>query len=376
MNMLPLFEERPPGGFDREGLAAKLAELAAENILIGTSSWKYEGWLGQIYSESRYVVRGKFSKKRFEQTALAEYAETFPIVCGDFAFYQFPAPEFWNTLFATAPPSFKFAFKVPEEITCKTFPTHPRYGPRAGERNDTFLHAALFEEAFLAPLEPYRERIPLLIFEFGAFSRRGYAEPAQFFEDLDAFLSALPTTWHYAVEIRNEDYLRHGYFEALRRNSVAHVFNAWARMPPIHRQVEIAEAFTADFTVVRGLLRVGRAYEKAVEQFAPYDRIQDPNPPFRETVKGIINHAKKRKQAAYLFINNRLEGNAPVTIQSIVSLTSMTRDHVCDREVDEKTAPAKCDYAGDTYYFHSEECKKRFESDPEAFVSRAETSQT
>lgn len=52
----------------------------------------------------------------------------------------------------------------------------------------------------------------------------------------------------------------------------------------------------------------------------------------------------------------------------------MTRDQVCGREVDEKTAPAKCDYAGDTYYFHDEACKVRFESDPEAFVSRTEAS--
>ena len=54
----------------------------------------------------------------------------------------------------------------------------------------------------------------------------------------------------------------------------------------------------------------------------------------------------------------------------------MTRDQVCGVEVDEKTAPAKTEYAGDTYYFHSEECRKRFESDPESFVSRTDASQS
>ncbi len=54
----------------------------------------------------------------------------------------------------------------------------------------------------------------------------------------------------------------------------------------------------------------------------------------------------------------------------------MTRDQVCGAEVDEKTAPAKAVYAGDTYYFHSEECKKRFESDPESCVSRTDASQS
>ncbi len=52
----------------------------------------------------------------------------------------------------------------------------------------------------------------------------------------------------------------------------------------------------------------------------------------------------------------------------------MTRDHVCDKEVDESTAPAKSEYRGDTYFFHSEECKKKFDADPESYVSRDESS--
>ena len=70
--------------------------LAAQKIYIGGSSWKYEGWLGQIYSRERYLSRGRFSKKVFEAECLREYAETFPMVCGDFAFYQFPTEEFWR----------------------------------------------------------------------------------------------------------------------------------------------------------------------------------------------------------------------------------------------------------------------------------------
>jgi uncharacterized protein YecE (DUF72 family) len=28
----------------------KTAELAAQGVFIGTSSWKYEGWLNQLYT--------------------------------------------------------------------------------------------------------------------------------------------------------------------------------------------------------------------------------------------------------------------------------------------------------------------------------------
>ena len=122
------------------------------------------------------MTRGKFSQKRFEAECLAEFAETFPIVCGDFSFYQFPSPEYWKKLFASAPPGLQFVLKVPEEVTVEVFPKHARYGPRAGLVNESYLNADAVAALFLEPLEPYRARIPALIFEFGA---RG-ASPREF----------------------------------------------------------------------------------------------------------------------------------------------------------------------------------------------------
>ena len=98
---LSLFDSPP--SFDKETLARRLRELAERRIFIGTSSWKYDGWIGQIYTRERYLSRGRFSQKHFEAECLAEFAETFPIVCGDFSFYQFPTPEFCKKLFTTAP---------------------------------------------------------------------------------------------------------------------------------------------------------------------------------------------------------------------------------------------------------------------------------
>ena len=108
MSLFPEFEDdRPP---QAARLAPKLRVLANEGIYFGTSSWKYEGWLGSIYSEERYRTRGKHSRKRFEETCLTEYAATFPTGCGDFAFYQFPTPDYWERLFRSTPPSFLFGF--------------------------------------------------------------------------------------------------------------------------------------------------------------------------------------------------------------------------------------------------------------------------
>ena len=236
---LPLFD--PPPGFDRAALAGRLRDLAVENIWIGTSSWKYQGWFDQIYTRERYLARGKLSKKRFEAECLAEYAETFPIVCGDFSFYQFPAPDYWQRLFASAPAGLRFALKVPEEVTAEVFPNHARYGPRAGTRNESFLNADALAALFLEPLTPYRARIAALIFEFGARAT-GLRE---FVGQLAPFLDALPPAFRYAVEVRNPPYLNALYFDCLREHNVAHVFNAWTRMPPLGEQM--AETFPRDY---------------------------------------------------------------------------------------------------------------------------------
>jgi hypothetical protein len=128
----------------RHKLAAKLKDLAEAGLFLGGSSWKYEGWIGTIYSVEKYRVNERFSKGRFEQECLAEYAETFQIVCGDFAFYQFPTAAFWQKLFRQVPSPFLFAFKAPEEITAPSFPKIARYGSRGGALNPGFLNADFF----------------------------------------------------------------------------------------------------------------------------------------------------------------------------------------------------------------------------------------
>jgi len=313
--VLPLFDDA--SSFDRDRLHAKLEELSRQRVFIGTSSWKYEGWFGQIYTRDRYNVHGRFSQKRFEQECLAEYAETFPIVCGDFSFYQFPSAAYWKKLFSSAPGGLKYALKVPEEITVKAFPRHARYGPRAGENNASFLDAVVFQAMFLDLLRPWREQIAVLILEFGSFSKYIYRDVSEFVAELDPFLASLPRDFHYGVEVRNEEFLAPEYFACLRHHGVAHVLNAWTRMPELPEQIAMPEVFTTDFTVVRALLRRGRPYEQAVAQFSPYKAVQDANPGARQAIRAVIHRARERNEPSYIFVNNRLEGNAPQTIEGI-----------------------------------------------------------
>src|SRR4051794_4373947 len=137
--------------FDRDKLKADAARLAQAGVYLGTSSWKYPGWRGQLYTDDRYIWRGNFSESRFERNCLAEYAEVFKSVCVDAAYYKFPDRRFLDSLFPQVPQDFLFAFKVTDAITIKNFPNMPRHGAFAGKPNPHFLDAEQFDACFLEP---------------------------------------------------------------------------------------------------------------------------------------------------------------------------------------------------------------------------------
>lgn len=296
-------------------LAARVRGLAERGIYLGTSSWKYPGWLGAFYNPLRYQTRGKHSKKKFNDASLAEYVEFMPTVCGDFAFYQFPSESAWRRLFEIVPGHFRMSLKIPEEITAFRYPEFPRYGRRAGLRNDHFMDAEMLQKLLLSRLEPYRDRLGVLVFQFGTIREPPFNEPKAFAERLASMLADLPTErFLFAVEVRNPDFLCAEYAESLRAHNVAHCFNSWTRMPPVTEQLAMTELRTAGHLAARFLLRPGRTYAQAVEQFEPYERMQDPYPEGRQALRQLIELSLNESRRLYAWVNNRLEGNALETI--------------------------------------------------------------
>ncbi|MEI6194616.1 MAG: DUF72 domain-containing protein [Verrucomicrobiota bacterium] len=307
--------------FDREQMGIKAAELAAKGVFVGTSSWKYEGWFGQLYTPARYEYRGKVAATRFERNCLTEYAEVFKTVCVDAAYYTFPSQKYLEGLTAQVPPDFQFGFKVTDEITIKKFPNLPRFGHRAGQPNEHFLNAKLFADAFLRPCEPFRKQVGLLMFEFSRFYPSDYEHGRDFVADLDKFLGQLPKGWPYAVEMRNHKWLQPDYFACLARHGVTHVFNSWDAMPPVNEQMALPGSRTnPGLTAARFLLKPGRKYEEAVKTFQPYDRLKEPYPEAREAGSALIRQGKSASpdRKTFIYVNNRLEGNALETIDAML----------------------------------------------------------
>ncbi len=212
-----------------------------------------------------------------------------------------------------------FGLKVPEYLTVGRWPGHPRYGDQAGQRNKKFLDADYFANAFLRPLLHHREQVCVLMFEFGHFPPDVIRQPGEFRERLRPFLEQLPAGWRYAIEIRNPEYLEPEYFQLLSQYNIAHVLNAWTRMPTLAEQLELPHVETADFSVVRALLRHGRTYDEAVKLFEPYRRVIQPDPEARRAMVTVARRAVKAKKKAFIFVNNRLEGNSPETVEAVTA---------------------------------------------------------
>lgn len=307
--------------FVRDDMKARLAALAARGVWVGTSSWKYAGWRGQLYDESKYLWRGKVAESRFERDCLSEYAEVFKTVCVDAAYYTFPSEKSLLGLSSQVPSDFQFGFKVTDEVTVKKFPNLPRFGPRAGGANPNFLNADLFERAFLGPCQAIRSQVGVLMFEFSRFHSADYAHGAEFVADLDRFLGRLPPGWPYAIELRNRHWLTPQYFDCLRRHKVAHVFNSWSGMPPVAEQMALPGSVSnPDLVAARFLLTPGRTYEAAVKAFQPYNATKEVSLEARRSGWLLVKEAKEATaRKTYIFINNRLEGNALETIAAITA---------------------------------------------------------
>jgi len=287
-------------------------------IRFGTSTWTYEGWQGQIYKR-------EYKKTLFARECLGEYCQylhngepLFRTVGNDSTFYRPPTANQLKNYLNQIPEDFQMCFKVWEELTIPTFSTQPRYGLKAGQPNPRFLDASVFKDLVLTP---YREanfglHTGPFLFEF---QRHGML-PSEFVGKLDTFFGQLPRDSSYAVEIRNAGVLGPLYRDMLASHGVAHVYNHWSFMPGLAEQHQKMEQFTAPFTVMRLLTPLKMSYEAAKKRAEPYTKIVGELPDMRNEAVVLIKNAIGHNRRAYVLVNNRLEGNAPSTVQALTDL--------------------------------------------------------
>jgi hypothetical protein len=94
-------------------------------------------------------------------------------------------------------------------------------------------------------------------------------------------------------------------------------------MPTVSDQLAMRDSHTnPNLTAARFLLKQGRTYADAVEAFKPYTQVKEKNNEARAAGAKLIKDGKAAaKKKTFIYVNNRLEGNALQTISGMIDAT-------------------------------------------------------
>lgn len=282
-------------------------------LRIGTCSWKYPSWRGLVYSDS-------------PDNYLAEYAQKYDCVEVDQWFWSLygpdkvvlPQQEVVAEYAAAVPEHFRFAVKLPNSLTLTHL--HSAAKPDPLVPNPHFLSLDLLNRT-LERLEPIRDRLGPLMFQFGYLNRQKMPSQEAFQERLGAFAGQLPKGYTWGAESRNPNYLNERYFTFLRDHGLAQVFLQGYYMPPIFGVYEKFAGQLTDTVVIRlhGPDREGMEDRTGGD----WSRIVQPRDADLDALAMMLKGLRARRRTVWLLVNNHFEGSAPVTIERLES--RMTR---------------------------------------------------
>jgi len=146
------------------------------SLMLGTSGWSYDEWVGPFYDKKS----GMFTS----------YSKVFGTTEINSTFYSHPTERLVTGWARTAPPGFIFASKLPQVIT------HDKWlRLEEGVEEDLWKYIHL--------MQPLGEKLgPILI------QLRPMFNYDSNIGDLENFLEILPRNQEWAIEFRHESWLR------------------------------------------------------------------------------------------------------------------------------------------------------------------------
>jgi uncharacterized protein YecE (DUF72 family) len=306
-------------------------------ILIGTASDRYAGWIGQVYSEDRYVNRvterkhtvgGKsFTEKVLPVDSVQEYFEHFPVLEIDYTFYRLLLDEKGKpTQNYHVLRNYREYMTEKDAVTLKVpqiiFARKLRRGGGLIE-NEAYLNPQIFTEQFYKPaIEILDSTLAGFIFEQEYHPKKDRFEVDQLAKDLDTFFGEIPKDTRYHVELRTEAYLTDLVFKVLESYGVGLVFSHWTWLPSLRKQFEKTDGQffnSGKDCVIRLITPLRMSYEESYAKAFPFDKMVDGmlNPQMIEDTIYLILEGIKRKERMIIIINNRAGGNAPMLARLI-----------------------------------------------------------
>jgi uncharacterized protein YecE (DUF72 family) len=285
-----------------------LAAGLPPQLMMGTSSWSFPGWLGIVWARKR-------ATSMLAKEGLHEYAQH-PLLrtVGIDRSYYAPIPEEDLRRFADQlPDGFPCCAKAPSAVTSPSIPGLNRRHP-----NPDFLSPARLIAEVLEPFgRAFARHAGPVILQFSPPASAKSTDASAFIEGLDRLLDALPGDFQYGVELRDKWALTGTYRDVLARHHAAHVYNYWSAMPMPGAQARTIPPEEQPFVMVRLLVGPGKWYEDQRQVFAPFDKLVEPDDQMRRDVLEIIRRAATGSRKTYLLVNNKAEGSAPLTIEAL-----------------------------------------------------------
>lgn len=253
-------------------------------VRLGTQGWNYDAWAGAFYPTGTRAA-----------DYLAVYARAFEAVEVDSTFYATPSEKTVRGWAARTPPDFRFALKLPQEIT------HERRLRHADDALALFLERARLLGPKLGPI------LVQLGPDFG---------PAEL-PALARFLPALPGDLRFAVEFRDRAWLADGALATsvlalLADHGVTPALSdgRWIPRRWVFRIAErMAERGGAGLAYVRWM--------GANRDLVDYSRVQIDRTRELEAWADVIRAIAPATEGVYGFVNNHFAGHSPESVRDL-----------------------------------------------------------
>lgn len=289
-----------------------IAPRLPPGIYFGTSSWSYPGWDGLVYA-------GSFSTQKLARDGLSAYAQhpLFRSVGIDRTFYA-PIEEREYALYASSvPDNFRFLVKAPMAITS----SYVRSDEGVFSESPYFLDIDYAINEFIAPATAgLGKKAGPLVFQFPPQGRQHTQHVDAWINRLYRFIKQLPPGFLYAVEIRDPELLTDRFLTCLKTTGVRLCVASHANMPSPREQIEkMNRIMEPGAFVARWSLHSGSNYADAKARYFPFNRLVDEDLQSRASLAAACLRAVEANHPAFVIINNKAEGSAPLSIEKLAA---------------------------------------------------------
>ena len=256
-----------------------------QKIRIGACAWNFDEWRGAFYPPDLP-----------ESEWLEFYARYFPAVEIDSTFYSAPAENTVLRWVEMTPATFRFACKLPREITHVC-----RLRDCTAELN-----------SFLRAIEPLTPKLQLILIQLPpSFTPKDGRQP------LRKFLTQLPRDFRFAIEFRHAGWHRPQIIGLLEKCRVCWV---WADTSPLNERNLAPFEFlprTTDFLYLRLLGDYATKYDRDGLFVHRYDKLLWKREAALESWSLKIERHLAEVRNVWAFVSNHFEGFAPETAQRL-----------------------------------------------------------